>query len=239
MYNMKLKDYTLSAAREMIQLDQANRIDDYLYNDGGDSRLDFLADPGLIFFLTGEGSVPLDLKLIEVLEDQFSWMKIDLALAYALVVKNDSGDHGPETPEQSDTSDILWSIISDVRRADLSPCFGVATTVQQNQLFKIYQIRRRIRYAFRNLATDWCSQRFLRASLDKISDYLESHMPEFNLLITWRVANAAIIYWLEQLEEKGEVGSDGYLLRLLYSRGVISDPYIPSVYDDDEDGYYD
>ena len=239
MYNKTLKDYNRDLARDMIHLDLERRADDYLNNEGVDGWMDFLADPGLTFFLIKEGPIPLDLKLTDVLEDQFSWMKIDLALAYALVVKNDSGDHGPETPEQSDTSDILWSIIRDVRRADLSPCFGVAATVQQNQLFKIYQIRRRIRYAFRNLATDECSQRFLRASLDKISDYLESHMPEFNLLITWRVANAAIIYWLEQLEEKGEIGSDGYLLRLLYSRGVISDPYIPSVYDDDEDGYDD
>lgn len=234
MYAKKLKDYTLIRAREMIHLDQENRTDDYLYNEGVDGWLDFLADPGLIFFLTGEDSSPINLTLAKVLEDQFCWMKIDIALAYALVVKNDLGDHGPETPEQADTTDILWSIIRDVRHVDLFPKFGVATTVQQDQLFKIYQIRRRIRYAFRNLATDGCSQRFLIASLDMITEYLESHAPEFTLLVTWRMANAAIIYWLEQLEEKGEAGPDRYLLRLLYSRGVIADPYIPGAYDDDD-----
>ena len=240
MYYKKLKDYGFNRALEMIRMDQENLADDYLSDDVDAGWMSFISDPGLTFFLVGEGPVPLGLKLDDVIEDQFSWMKIDLALAYALVVKNDFGDHGPETPEQSDNSDRIWNIIRDIGVVDLFPCYGMSYTARQNQLFKIYQIRRRIHYSFRGLAPDGYSQQFLVEALGRVTTYLESVIEDDYWIIGGLQANDAIHYLVDWLVEKGEAGPGRYLSIKLYDKGVLVGAY-DNYYDDDDDDddYYD
>ena len=224
MYNKTLKDYSFDLARDMIHLDMERWTDDYLRNDGIEGWMDFLSDPGLTFFLIKEGFAFPDLKLSDVLADQFGWMKIDLALAYALAVVS----------EQSETSDRLWSILRRIGHVDQYPRYGVTATVQRNQLFKIYQIRRRIRLAFRGLAPDGLSQRFVRASFSKIIAHLASYDIDYRLIITWKIANAAIDQWVWKLEDAGL----GYSLRgLLCKRGVLVNPYSDDDSCDDDDDY--
>lgn len=238
MYNKTLEDYTLSLARDMIHLDQANRIDDYLYNDGGDSWLDFLSDPGLIFFLIGEDNIPINLTLAEVIEDQFCWMKIDLAIAYALAARSDMNGPDPDTTEQSETADMLWRLLRRIGVVDLFPPYEDDYTAKQKKLFEIYQIRRRVRNAFRGLPHDGYAQQFLRDSLDEIIAYLESDSLDSGFLATWRMADSAINHLVRKLEDAGF----GYYLRgRLYDNGVLADPYLYDRYidgyDDDKDDY--
>lgn len=228
MYN-KLKDYTLDRAREMIHLDLENRTDDYLYNKGADGWLDFLSDPGLTFYLIGEGPAPIGLTRDEVLEEQFSMLRIDLALAYALVVKNkcDAPDY-----ESFEIAGQFECFLRDFGVMELGPCSGMTASATKKQIFKYYQVRRRLRYAFRGLAADpdfaptWYAHRFLETSLAKITAYLESNAPESDRPLTNSLSNAAVDALVGRLEE--ETGY-GYLLRgILYRKGVLV-----SVPDDD------
>lgn len=244
MYNMKLKDYTLSAAREMIRLDRETLAKDYRrsLNEGAHSWMNFLGDTGLMFFLTGEGSVPFQVTIDKVISDQFGCMKIDLAIAYALAVKLDSADHGPDTPESSETSEMLWIILRGIGAVDPFPSYGVSDTEKQNQLFKIYQIRRRIRHALREFKFMGHANLFLKSSIEAIFEAildLNDDTVEISEFITAREAHAAINYWLGWLEEEGEAGPGDSLRGELYMQNVIPDPYIYDGYYDDDDGYDD
>ena len=85
---------------------------------GTEGWLDFLDDPGLTFYLIGEGPVPFRAPLAEVLADQFSWLKIDLALAHALAMK--SGFDSPD-PESAEIAFRLGHLLSGILVMDLSP----------------------------------------------------------------------------------------------------------------------
>ena len=241
MYNMKLKDYTLSLAREMIQLDRETSTADYRrsLNEGFHSWMRFLDDTGLMFFLIGEGSVPSQVTIDKVISDQFGCMKIDLAIAYALAVKLDSGDLGPDTPEYFGASEMLWITLRGIGAVEPFPSYGVSDAEKQNQLFKIYQIRRRIRHALRGFKFMGPENLFLKSSIEAIFEAVLDlnddtvEIPEF---ITARDAHAAIDCWLWQLEEKGEAGPGCRLRGALYMQNVIPDPYL---YDRYIDGYDD
>ena len=220
MYNKKLKDYTRSLAREMIHMDQENRADDYLDNGGTEGWLDFLDDPGLTFYLIGEGPVPFRAPLAEVLADQFSWLKIDLALAHALAMK--SGFDSPD-PESAEIAFRLGHLLSGILVMDLSPRCGMSPAEQRNQLFKIYQTRRRIRYTFRGIDPTSYSHQFLLNSLDKITS-------DFDCITAFSVwplgdneADDVIHSFVGWLEEKGDAGPDDFLRTVLYGRDLIYD----------------
>ena len=220
MYNKTLKDYTLSLAREKIQLDRETSTADYRrsLNEGFHSWMRFLDDTGLMFFLIGEGSVPSQVTIDEVISDQFGCMKIDLAIAYALAVKLDSGDLGPDTPESSGASEMLWITLRGIGAVDLFPSYGVSDTAKQNYLFKIYQIRRRVRHALRGFEFMGRENLFLKSSIEAIFEAVLDldddtvKIPEF---ITASKAHAAIDCWLWQMEEKGEAGPGYYLRNML------------------------
>ena len=226
MYNKTLKDYTLSLAREKIQLDRETLAGDYRssLNEGFHSWMRFLGDTGLMFFLTGEGSVPSQVTIDKVISDQFGCMKIDLAIAYAL-----SADLGPDTPESSGASEMLWITLRGIGTVDLFPSYGVSDTAKQNYLFKIYQIRRRVRHALRGFEFMGHENLFLKSSIEAIFEAVLDldddtvMVPEF---ITASKAHAAIDCWLWQMEEKGEAGPDYYLRNMLCEKGVIPDPYL-------------
>ena len=229
MYNKTLKDYTLSLAREKIQLDQETLAKDYRssLNEGFHSWMRFLDDTGLVFFLTGEGSVPSQVTIDKVISDQFGCMKIDLAIAYALSVKLDSADLGPDTPESFGASEMLWITLRGIGAVDLFPSYGVSDTAKQNYLFKIYQIRRRVRHALRGFEFMGHENLFLKSSIEAIFEAVLDldddtvRIPEF---ITASKAHAAIDCWLWQMEEKGEAGPGYYLRNMLCEKGVIPDP---------------
>ena len=231
MYNMKLKDYTLSLAREKIQLDRETSTADYRrsFHEGTHSWMSFLDDTGLMFFLIGEGSVPAQVTIDKVISDQFGCMKIDLAVAYALAVKLDSADLGPDTPESSGASEMLWITLRGIGAVDLFPSYGVSDTAKQNYLFKIYQIRRRVRHALRGFKFMGPENLFLKSSIEAIFEAVLDldddtvKIPEF---ITASKAHAAIDCWLWQMEEKGEAGPGYYLRNMLCEKGVIPDPYL-------------
>lgn len=240
MYNKTLKDYSLDLALEMIHLDRETLTKDYLrsLNEGSHSWMRFLDDTGLMFFLIGEGSVPFQTTINTVISDQFGMMKIDLAIAYALAVKLDSADQSPDTPESSDTSEMLWSTLRGIGAVDLFPPFGVLDTEKQNYLFKIYQIRRRVRHALREFKFMGRENLFLKSSIEAIFEAildLDDDTVEISEFITAHEAHAAINYWLEWMEEKGEAGPGYYLRGMLYNQGVIPDPYLYDGYYDDED----
>ena len=236
MYNKTLKDYTLSLAREKIQLDRETLTADYRrsLNEGFHSWMRFLDDTGLMFFLIGEGSVPSQVTIDKVIEDQFGCMKIDLAIAYAL-----SADLGPDTPESSGASEMLWITLRGIGAVDLFPSYGVSDTAKQNYLFKIYQIRRRVRHALRGFEFMGHENLFLKSSIEAIFEAVLDldddtvKIPEF---ITASKAHAAIDCWLWQMEEKGEAGPGCRLRDALYMQNVIPDPYL---YDRYIDGYDD
>lgn len=231
MYNKTLEDYTISLAREKIQLDRETSTADYRrsLNEGFHSWMSFLDDTGLMFFLIGEGSVPSQVTIDEVISDQFGCMKIDLAIAYALAVKLDSGDLGPDTPEYYGASDMLWITLRGIGAVDLFPSYGVSDTAKQNYLFKIYQIRRRVRHALRGFKFMGPENLFLKSSIEAIFEAVLDlnddtvEIPEF---ITASDAHAAIDCWLWQLEEKGEAGPECRLRGALCEKGVIPDPYL-------------
>ena len=241
MYNMKLKDYSLDLAREMIRLDRETSTEDYLrsFHEGTHSWMSFLDDTGLMFFLIGEGSAPSQATINTVISDQFGCMKIDLAVAYALAVKLDSEDQGPDAPAQSETSEMLWSALRGIGAVDPFPSYGVSDAEKQNQLFKIYQIRRRVRHALRKFKFMGPANLFLKSSIEAIFEAVLDlnddtvKIPEF---ITARDAHAAIDCWLWQLEEKGEAGPGCRLRGALYMQNVIPDPCL---YDRYIDGYDD
>lgn len=240
MYNKTLKDYSFDLAREKIQLDRETLAKDYRrsLNEGFHSWMRFLDDTGLMFFLTGEGSVPSQVTIDKVISDQFGCMKIDLAIAYALAVKLDSADQGPDTPESSESSEMLWIILRGIGAVDLFPPYCVLDTEKQNYLFKIYQIRRRIRHALREFKFMGRANLFLKSSIEAIFEAildLDDDTVEISEFITARDAHAAIDYWLEWLEEKGEAGPGYYLRGMLYNQRVIPDPYLYDGYYDDED----
>ena len=197
MYNKTLKDYTLSLAREKIQLDRETSTADYRrsLNEGFHSWMSFLDDTGLMFFLIGEGSVPSQVTIDKVISDQFGCMKIDLAIAYALAVKLDSADLGPDTPESSGASEMLWITLRGIGAVDLFPSYGVSDTAKQNYLFKIYQIRRRVRHALRGFEFMGHENLFLKSSIEAIFEAVLDldddtvKIPEF---ITASKAHAAI-----------------------------------------------
>lgn len=237
MYNMKLKDYTLSAAREMIHLDQENLADDL--NHGYHSWLGFIDNSSLTFFLIGEGLVSSKATIDKVISDQFGRMKIDLAIAYALSVKLDSGDQDTDTPEDSEASEMLWHVLRRIGAVEPFPSYGVTDTEKQNQLFRIYQIRRRIRYAFWRLKSDVAANRFLDSSIEAIFDEIldmEDYTIHISPFLIVREAHAAINYWLRCLEENGEAGPGCYLRNTLYMQNVIPDPFLYNRY---FDGYDD
>ena len=241
MYDMKLKDYSFDRALEMIRLDQENLADDYLLglSHGGRSWLGFIDNSSLRFFLIGEGLVPSKVTIDKVISDQFGRMKIDLAIAYALAIKIDSADSDPDTPEYSDTSDMLWPVLRRIGAVDLFPCYGISYKEKRNQLFKIYQIRRRIRYAFRKFKFYGRANRFLNSSLEAIFEAIldmEDYTIHISPFLIVREAHAAINYWLRCLEEKGEAGPGCYLRNTLYMQKVIPDPYLYGRY---IDGYDD
>ena len=231
MYNKTLEDYTLSLAREKIQLDRETSTADYRrsLNEGFHSWMSFLDDTGLMFFLIGEGSVPSQVTIDNVISDQFGCMKIDLAIAYALAVKLDSADLGPDTPESSGASEMLWITLRGIGAVDLFPSYGVSDTAKQNYLFKIYQIRRRVRHALRGFEFMGHENLFLKSSIEAIFEAVLDldddtvKIPEF---ITASKAHAAIDCWLWQMEEKGEAGPGYYLRNMLCEKGVIPDPYL-------------
>ena len=231
MYNKTLEDYTLSLAREKIQLDRETSTADYRrsLNEGFHSWMRFLDDTGLMFFLIGEGSVPSQVTIDKVISDQFGCMKIDLAIAYALAVKLDSADLGPDTPESSGASEMLWITLRGIGAVDLFPSYGVSDTAKQNYLFKIYQIRRRVRHALRGFEFMGHENLFLKSSIEAIFEAVLDldddtvKIPEF---ITASKAHAAIDCWLWQMEEKGEAGPGYYLRNMLCEKGVIPDPYL-------------
>ena len=231
MYNKTLEDYTLSLAREKIQLDRETSTADYRrsLNEGFHSWMRFLDDTGLMFFLIGEGSVPSQVTIDKVISDQFGCMKIDLAIAYALAVKLDSADLGPDTPESSGASEMLWITLRGIGAVDLFPSYGVSDTAKQNYLFKIYQIRRRVRHALRGFEFMGHENLFLKSSIEAIFEAVLDldddtvKIPEF---ITASKAHAAIDCWLWQMEEKGEAGPGYYLRNMLCEKGVIPYPYL-------------
>ena len=241
MYNKKLKDYTLSLAREKIQLDRETSTADYRrsLNEGFHSWMSFLDDTGLMFFLIGEGSVPSQVTIDKVISDQFGCMKIDLAIAYALAVKLDSADLGPDTPESSGASEMLLITLRGIGAVEPFPSYGVSDAEKQNQLFKIYQIRRRVRHALRGFTFMGHENLFLKSSIEAIFEAVLDlnddtvKIPEF---ITARDAHAAIDCWIWQLEEKGEVDFGCRLRGALYMQNVIPDPYLYGRY---IDGYDD
>ena len=220
MYNMKLKDYTLSLAREMIHRDQESWADDYLANRKVGSWMSFIADPGLTFYLIGEGRVRYRATLVEVLADQFSWLKIDLALAHALAMK--SGFDSPD-PESTEIALRLGRLLSGIVVMDLSPRCGMSPAEQRNQLFKIYQTRRRLRYTFRGIDPTSYSHQFLFDSLDKIT----SDLDVITAFSVWPLgdneADDAIHSFVGWLEEKGDAGPGDFLRTVLYGRDLIYD----------------
>ena len=220
MYNKKLKDYTRSLAREMIHMDQENRADDYLDNGGTEGWLDFLDDPGLTFYLIGEGPVPFRAPLAEVLADQFSWLKIDLALAHALAMK--SGFDSPD-PESAEIAFRLGHLLSGILVMDLSPRCGMSPAEQRNQLFKIYQTRRRIRYTFRGVDPTSYSHRFLSALRGKVLNCVEYIKIDSDFPLGDNEADDTIHYLVRQLEEEGDAGPGDFLRTVLYGRDLIYD----------------
>ena len=220
MYNKKLKDYTRSLAREMIHMDQENRADDYLDNGGTEGWLDFLDDPGLTFYLIGEGPVPFRAPLAEVLADQFSWLKIDLALAHALTMK--SGFDSPD-PESTEIALRLGRLLSGISVMDLSPRCGMSSAEQRNLLFKIYQTRRRIRYTFRGIDPTSYSHRFLSALRGEVLNCVEYTMIDSCWPLGDNEADDVIQSFVGWLEEKGDAGPGDFLRTVLYGRDLIYD----------------
>ena len=220
MYNKKLKDYSLSLAREMIHKDQESWADDYLVNRKVESWMSFIADQGLTFYLIGEGRVRYRATLVEVLADQFSWLKIDLALAHALAMK--SGFDSPD-PESTEIAWRLGRLLSGILVMDLSPRCGMSPAEQRNLLFKIYQTRRRIRYTFRGVDPTSYSHRFLSALRGKVLNCVEYIKIDSDFPLGNNEADDTIHYLVRQLEEEGDAGPGDFLRTVLYGRDLISD----------------
>ena len=220
MYNKKLKDYSLSLAREMIHKDQESWADDYLVNRKVESWMSFIADQGLTFYLIGEGRVRYRATLVEVLADQFSWLKIDLALAHALAMK--SGFDSPD-PESTEIAWRLGRLLSGIVVMDLSPRCGMSPAEQRNLLFKIYQTRRRIRYTFRGVDPTSYSHRFLSALRGKVLNCVEYIKIDSDFPLGNNEADDTIHYLVRQLEEEGDAGPGDFLRTVLYGRDLISD----------------
>ena len=221
MYNESLKSYTLDRALEMICLDRENWLDDYLYTGSSESWLSFLADPGLEFFLTGKGSIPLGLTLTDVFKAQYGALKIDLAIAFALVVRN---SYNAISSESLDIALQVGHLLYDLRVLNAHPGDTPVAEVNRDQLFRIYQIRRRLRNAFRNisfLGSDEAedADRILKMYLAEIEDYLEAHLPEDDWPLNDVSANTAIDNFVLGMEERTGYGS--ILRGILRRRGVL------------------
>ena len=220
MYNEKLEDYTRSVAREMIYLDRESWADDYLDSGKAESWLDFLDDPGLTFHLITEGRVPFRAMLTDVLEDQFSRLKLDLALAHALAVKSEFDPQSPEAPEIA----LRFShLLSDIDIRDLALRDGMSYEAQHDQLFKIYQIRRRLRYAFRDLDPACFSHQLVC----KMSYLLTSWVKNVRYRgrgwqISDRETDAALRLWISHLKG-GNTWIGNHLRYVLYCHHLISD----------------
>ena len=222
MYNEKLEDYTRSVAREMIYLDRESWADDYLDSGKAESWLSFLDDPGLVFYLITEGRVPFQAMLTDVLEDQFSRLKLDLALAHALVAKSELDPQSPEAPE---IASRFSHLLSDIDIRDLALRDGVSYEAQHDQLFKIYQIRRRLRYAFRDLDPACYSHQLVR----EMSYLLTAQVKDVRYRgwghgwqIFDREADAALRLWIRHLKE-GTTWGGNHLRYVLYCHHLISD----------------
>ena len=219
MYNKKLKDYTLSLAREMIHRDQESWADDYLVNRKVESWMSFIADPGLTFYLIGEGRASYWTPLADVLEDQFGKLKLDLALAHALAIKLGFDSPSPEAPE---IALRLGRLINNIVVRDLQPRDWMSAAKQRNLLFKIYQTRRCIRYTFRGIDPTSYSHHLaivMRDMLEKCEWYVRYH--DFSWQISDDATEDTIHDFIGHLEKRGDAGPDDHLRWVLYSGHVI------------------
>ena len=133
-----------------------------------------------------------------------------------------SGFDSP-APESTEIAWRLGRLLSGISVMDLSPRCGMSPAEQRNQLFKIYQTRRRLRYTFRGIDPTSYSHQFLFDSLDKIT----SDLDVITAFSVWPLgdneADDVIHSFVGWLEEKGDAGPDDLLRSVLYGRDLIYD----------------